>query len=321
LTSTVAGIIANNLGGGGITSANSVSTVAGLGSSSYVSTLSLTSTVAGIIANNLGGGGITSANSVSTVAGLGSLGYISSVILTSTTQEYLVSTVAGLGSSKYISSASLNNGIFTLSVPPSIYNNINVNSAANSFKVVSQYLGALNIKSVESYNTVFFSCKANISDNTGTTKFGLIDNTGNFINYFVNSIDFIGLVAYAGGGATFFPYNRYLNSNDVLSISITNFGSSQSVSFYINGTVFNTTNTNYTNPVYSAAFNYFNTGDTYTNIVFSGSYGNQPISTTAFLASYPYVQSPTYSTIQLIDTNNSSNILQLSNYISTIYFN
>jgi hypothetical protein len=88
---------------------NVLSTVAGLGSSRYISSLSLTSSL--ISTTNFinqsfssfstafgPGGGVTTANLLSTVASLGSIGYISSASLTSS----LVSTTAGLQS--YISS-------------------------------------------------------------------------------------------------------------------------------------------------------------------------------------------------------------------------
>jgi hypothetical protein len=97
LVSTVAGISLN--------SDSLTSTVAGLGSSDYISTASLVSTVAGISLNS---GSLTS-----TVDGLGSAGYISTASLVSTVQGIslnsglLTSTVDGLGSAGYISTASL----------------------------------------------------------------------------------------------------------------------------------------------------------------------------------------------------------------------
>ena len=71
--------------GGGATVGNLVSTVQGLGSARYVSSLSLVSTVRGLGSS----GYVSSLSLVSTVQGLGSSGYVSSLSL--------VSTVRGLG--------------------------------------------------------------------------------------------------------------------------------------------------------------------------------------------------------------------------------
>jgi hypothetical protein len=107
------------LGGSiGVTVPVLISTVQGLGSSSYVSSASLLSTTEGVlihIASN------EQSNLISSVKGLGSSGYVSSASLVSTTasivsqlasgatnqQANLTSTVRGLGSSGYVSSASL----------------------------------------------------------------------------------------------------------------------------------------------------------------------------------------------------------------------
>ena len=80
-----------------------VSTVAGLGTTTYISTLSLNSTIAG-----LGAAGYISTFSltssiVSTTAGLGTASYVSSPSLTSS--------LVGLGSASYISSLSLTSSI------------------------------------------------------------------------------------------------------------------------------------------------------------------------------------------------------------------
>ena len=125
-------------GGGAINQNNLVSTVAGLGSSGYISSLSLTSTIISTTTflqntissfstslGQIGGGTIVLMNLTSTVGGLGSAGYISSLSLTSSLTSTtiglqtefktagflsslnLLSTVTGLGSSGYISSLSL----------------------------------------------------------------------------------------------------------------------------------------------------------------------------------------------------------------------
>lgn len=109
ITSTVAG-----LGTAGYVSTLSLlSTVAGLGTASYISSLSLQSTVAGLGTASY----VSSLSLQSTVAGLGSASYISSPSLQSTvaglgTASYissltLLSTIAGLGTAGYISSPSL----------------------------------------------------------------------------------------------------------------------------------------------------------------------------------------------------------------------
>ena len=100
------------------------STVAGLGTSGYVSTSILQSTIEGlgtygylsssVIGNivfstveGLGSAGyISSASLYSTIDSLGTIGYLSSQSLTSTLNSVLPSTVTGLGSSGYISSLS-----------------------------------------------------------------------------------------------------------------------------------------------------------------------------------------------------------------------
>jgi len=112
---------------------HTVSTVQGLGSSSYVSSSSLASTVQGLgslsyvssssLASTVQGLGslsyVSSSSLESTVQGLGSLSYVSSSSLASTVQGLgtagymsspvvgLTSTVQGLGSSSYVSSSSL----------------------------------------------------------------------------------------------------------------------------------------------------------------------------------------------------------------------
>ena len=103
------------------TNNNLISTVAGLGSANYVSTLSLVSTTAGILANVSITGVLSTANLTSTVQGLGSANYVSTLSLVSTTQGLqtgyatagflstpnLTSTVQGLGSANYVSTLSL----------------------------------------------------------------------------------------------------------------------------------------------------------------------------------------------------------------------
>ena len=89
LVSTTAGIIANISVTGVLSTANLTSTVQGLGSANYVSTLSLVSTTAGIIANISVTGVLSTANLTSTVQGLGSANYVSTLSLVSTTAGIL----------------------------------------------------------------------------------------------------------------------------------------------------------------------------------------------------------------------------------------
>ena len=95
------------------------STVIGLGSAGYVSTLSLVSTTQGLQTAYATAGFLSTANLTSTVQGLGSANYISSTQLISTTQGLttyissfidpteLASTVIGLGTTGFISSIGL----------------------------------------------------------------------------------------------------------------------------------------------------------------------------------------------------------------------
>ena len=289
---------------GYVSSFSLISTIQGLGSAGYVSSFSLTSTVQG-----LGSSGYISSISTfngtfaSTVQGLGSAGYVSSFDLASTIQ--------GLGSLGYTStSGSLNNALFTLTIPSGVgVGSLIFNSAQNSLYAINNVSGYL-IASVESYNNVFFSCKANIIPNIG--YIGLVGCNGNFSYYFTNNS---GTLTTNTGG----PVHAW-NSNDILAISLTNVSNNGVYNFYVNGISVNS-GTAVPTDLYKAAFSNFTAGDIYTNIIFSGSYGNLDSNAAVFLASYPFTQSPIYSTIQLIDTNNSSNVLLLSNYQSNLYFN
>ena len=116
-----------NVGGAsasGVTVANLTSTIAGLGTAGYVSTLSLTSSIAGALSSfstAFGPGGTNMASITSTVAGLGTAGYVSSLSLVSTTlglqmsgflsTPVITSTVAGLGTIGYVSTLSLTSSI------------------------------------------------------------------------------------------------------------------------------------------------------------------------------------------------------------------
>ena len=104
------------------------STLAGLGTAGYLSTLSLVSTTTGLqnfvgsnissfstsIAAAIATGGVTFTMLNSTVIGLGTAGYISTTSLNSTVAALgitLTSTVAGLGTAGYISTTSLNSTV------------------------------------------------------------------------------------------------------------------------------------------------------------------------------------------------------------------
>jgi hypothetical protein len=107
-------------GGGGISTENLRSTVTGLGSASYISSLSLVSTTQGIQTQFQTSGFLSTPNLVSTVAGLGSAGYASTTFVGNAISTFssaigaaalpptaFTSTVAGLGTAGYVSSLSL----------------------------------------------------------------------------------------------------------------------------------------------------------------------------------------------------------------------
>ena len=83
-----------------------VSTVAGLGTTNYISTLSLNSTIAGLGTATY----VSSPSLTSSLLGLGSIGYVSSLSMTSS----IISTVAGLGTASFISSLSLTSSLVGL---------------------------------------------------------------------------------------------------------------------------------------------------------------------------------------------------------------
>ena len=121
LVSTTAGIFANLVVVGVLSTPNLTSTVAGLGSIGYVSTASLISTTAALQNSYATAGFLSTPNLTSTVTGLGSISYVSTASLISTTQSLQIgyatagflstpnlrSTVEGLGSANYVSTASL----------------------------------------------------------------------------------------------------------------------------------------------------------------------------------------------------------------------
>jgi hypothetical protein len=109
--------------GSGLNIVQLTSSLQGLGTYGYVSTLSLYSTVRG-----LGTAGyVSSATLTSTVIGLGTAGFISTASL--------YSTVAGLGTAGYVSTAQYN------SFSNLIYNNISYISSGNLYSTTTNLLG------------------------------------------------------------------------------------------------------------------------------------------------------------------------------------
>jgi hypothetical protein len=97
-------LFVSSINGGGVIDTTAVqSTVRGLGTSGYVSTLSLFSSISGALSSfstvlgTTTGGGITTANLQSTVQGLGTSGYVSTLSLVSSINEALSSFSTALG--------------------------------------------------------------------------------------------------------------------------------------------------------------------------------------------------------------------------------
>ena len=128
------------------------STVQGLGTAGYISSLSLRSTVQGLGSVNY----VSTASLVSTVTGLGSLLYVSTATLqstvqglgsalyvsTATLQSSLQSTVQGLGTSLYISSLSLQStvtglGQLYMSTPPLFFSTVSSLTTTGLFQTLS----------------------------------------------------------------------------------------------------------------------------------------------------------------------------------------
>jgi len=127
--------------GSGLNIVQLASSLQGLGTYGYVSTLSLYSTVTGLGTV----GYVSSGTLTSSVVGLGTAGYVSSGTLTSSliglgTAGYvstssLYSTVAGLGTAGYVSTAQYN------SFSNLIYNNISYISSGNLYSTTTNLLG------------------------------------------------------------------------------------------------------------------------------------------------------------------------------------
>ena len=165
-----------------------VSTVAGLGTTGYVSTLSLTSSIAG-----LGTAGYVSTSWFhSTIAGLGTLGYIS------TTEDTVrtTSTVTGLGTVGYVSSQQ---GLITTS-------SVQVSSIAASMRGVQFLLaGSGSLLSTG----IFYS-----QDGTTGSNATLVPN---IINYYDAAVASNGFLQNTGGTeyvlAADLPNRLYVSSN------------------------------------------------------------------------------------------------------------
>ena len=135
----------SNQNPGQITLNNLTSTVGGLGSASYISTLSLISTSAGLSNNSfislqstvdgLGGLGYVSTPYAleSTVEGLGSSGYVSTLDL--------ISTIEGLGSANYISTQSLTSSLLNLTY----FGYVSTNYLTSSLNSTIGGLGSLGV--------------------------------------------------------------------------------------------------------------------------------------------------------------------------------
>jgi hypothetical protein len=124
---------------------NLTSTVAGLGNSSYISTLSLISTSVGLSNTSF-------TTLQSTVDGLGELGYVSTAYALESTVEGLgssgyvstldlTSTIDGLGSINYISSASLLSSLYNLTS----YGYVSTNYLTSSMNSTVAGLGSLGV--------------------------------------------------------------------------------------------------------------------------------------------------------------------------------
>jgi hypothetical protein len=169
-------------GGSGITSENIVSTVAGLGTATYVSSPSLLSTVAGLGTATY----ISSPSLLSTVAGLGTATYISSPSLLSTvaglgTATYisspsLLSTVAGLGTATYVSTGSMVSTVRGLGSIGFISSSVaGINSSGNvGINSASNTSNALLVTGTQSNtNTMFLGSNLGVNGTSIYTGFSL----------------------------------------------------------------------------------------------------------------------------------------------------
>jgi hypothetical protein len=151
-------------GGSGITSENIVSTVAGLGTATYVSSPSLLSTVAGLGTATY----ISSPSLLSTVAGLGTATYISS--------PSLLSTVAGLGTATYVSTGSMVSTVRGLGSIGFISSSVaGINSSGNvGINSASNTSNALLVTGTQSNtNTMFLGSNLGVNGTSIYTGFSL----------------------------------------------------------------------------------------------------------------------------------------------------
>jgi hypothetical protein len=119
----------NGASPGGFTTANAISTVTGLGSAGYVSSLSLLSTTGGLQTEFGTAGFLSSLNLLSTIAGLGSSDYISTLSLTST--------VAGLGQIYLSSGGGGSGGLTTLPCTISTFSLLTSSILASTIQAIT----------------------------------------------------------------------------------------------------------------------------------------------------------------------------------------
>lgn len=194
---------------------NLTSTVEGLGTASYISTLSLTSTTDFILSNYL-----TNSNFFSSIDNLGTIGYISTSGLTSTVfslnatvfnPNMLLSTVEGLGSANYISTVSLTSTVFSLS-------NEIIKTIVNSSIVglgTANYISSYNMFKNLDMENIFSSNITSSNLNASTLQFVPNQNGRKIIFWDGNDKSYVGteIIAPIVPPISFIEYRQSVNSN------------------------------------------------------------------------------------------------------------
>lgn len=176
----------SNQNPGQITLNNLTSTVGGLGSASYISTLSLISTCVGLSNDSF-----TSLQS--TVDGLGQLGYVSTPYALESTIEGLgssgyvstldlVSTIEGLGSVNYISTQSLTSSLLNLTY----YGYISTNYLTSSLNSTIAGLGSLGVATRYISSLSLQSTVAHLGTARYVSTASLVSTTSSLINIKTN---------------------------------------------------------------------------------------------------------------------------------------
>jgi hypothetical protein len=172
-----------------VSSLSLVSTVRGLGTASYVSSSSLTSTVQGLGTSSY----ISSGSLVSTVQGLGTVLYISSASLVSSIQGLgssgyvssygpgLESTVRGLGTSGYVSSLDLMSSIQGLG-SSSYISSASLASSIQGLGTTSYISSASLVSTVRGLGTSSYVSAPNILVSSLSTHNFVVYGTSTFIN-------------------------------------------------------------------------------------------------------------------------------------------